>query len=36
MKKELKQLLLLIYENGVRQEQVDLDQLVEKITKLKE
>jgi hypothetical protein len=36
MKKELKQLLLLIYEKGVRQEQVDLDQFLEKIIKLKE
>ena len=36
MKKELKQLLLLIYEKGVRQELVDLDQFIEKIIKLKE
>jgi hypothetical protein len=31
MEKEIKKLLLLVYEKGVRQEQVDLDKLVEKI-----
>jgi hypothetical protein len=34
MEKEIKNLLLLIYEKGVRQEQVDLDQFVEKIKEL--
>ncbi len=31
MGKEIKKLLLLVYEKGVRQEQVDLDEFVEKI-----
>jgi hypothetical protein len=34
MGKEIKKLLLFVYEKGVRQEQVDLDELVEKIKKL--
>jgi hypothetical protein len=34
MEKEIKKLLLLVYEKGVRQEQVDLDELVEKIKEL--
>lgn len=34
MEKEIKKLLLLVYEKGVRQEQIDLDKFVEKIKEL--